>query len=79
MLKHRLGLPGRGKKQLVAESAVRTKLATVALVVVGFALGFAEFIVARRQYKDLTYMDGLVARIRGTAPLSTGRCVHRRG
>lgn len=29
------------------------------------AMGFVEFIVARRQYKDLTYMDGLVARIRG--------------
>ena len=29
----------------MAEGSVRTKLATVALVIVGFALGFAEFIV----------------------------------
>ena len=29
------------------------------------AMGFVEFIVARRQYKDLTYTEGLVARIRG--------------
>lgn len=29
----------------MAEGSARTKLATVALVIVGFALGFAEFIV----------------------------------
>lgn len=29
----------------MAECSARTKLATVALVIVGFALGFAEFIV----------------------------------
>lgn len=29
----------------MAEGSARTKLATVALVIVGFALGFAEFII----------------------------------